>query len=126
MKIDEMVSTYIRVREKKSQLKAKYDADKAKYDELQNKIEALLLIKFGELGVDSVKTDKGTAYTAKQTSASVADWDTFFGFVQAHNAFEMLERRVSKTAVEQYRSANDDLPPGVNWSETRVVNFRKS
>jgi hypothetical protein len=126
MKMDDLVKTYIQVREKKSQLKAKYDLDKAKYDELQNKIEALLLIKFGEIGVDSVKTDQGTAYTATHTSASIADWDTFFGFVKEHQAYELIERRVSKAAVEQYKSANEDLPPGINYSETRVVNFRKS
>lgn len=125
MKMDELVNTYIKVREKKSQLKAGYDAQVAKIDELQDKIEALLLIKFGELGVDSIKTEAGTAYTATRTSASVADWDSFIAFVKQHGAYEMLEHRASKEAVKQYRSANDDLPPGINWSETRVVNFRK-
>lgn len=126
MKIDEMVSTYIKVREKKSQLKAKYDLDKSKYDDLQKKIEGLLLIKFGEMGVDSVKTEGGTAYTSTLTSASIADWETFFGFIQEHQAYDLLERRVSKTAVEQFKSANEDLPPGINWSESRTVNFRRS
>ena len=30
-----------------------------------------------------------------------------------------------KTAVEQFKAVNDDLPPGVNWAETQVVNFRR-
>jgi hypothetical protein len=126
MKMDSLVETYIKVREKKSRLKAAYDAEVKQYDELQDKIEALLLAKFGELGVDSVKTENGTAYTSVRSSASIADWDTFWAFVKEHGAYEMIERRVSKAAVEQYKSANDDLPPGLNWSETRVVNFRRS
>lgn len=127
MKIDSLVEKYIQVREKKSQLKAKYEDEVSRYDQLQDKIEALLLIKFGELGVDSVKTGMGTAYTSTRTSASMADWDSFRSFCAAQeDPYQYLDRRVNKTAVEQYRAANEDLPPGVNWSETRVVNFRRS
>jgi hypothetical protein len=45
--------------------------------------------------------------------------------VQENDAWEMLERRVNKKTVEQFKDVNDDLPPGVNWSETQVVNFRR-
>jgi hypothetical protein len=39
----------------------------------------------------------------------------------------LLEVRVSKTAVEQFREANDDeIPPGVNLRVERVVNVRRS
>lgn len=126
MKMDELVQKYIQIREKRSRLKVEYEAKVAPYIEAQERIEALLLSMFGELGVDSVKTQEGTAYTATRVSATVADWDAFIAFVKNNDAYEMIERRVSKTAVEQYKAANEDLPPGVNWSETRVVNFRRS
>ena len=58
-------------------------------------------------------------------SASVADWDAVLDHIRENDAWEMLERRVNKTAVEQFKAVNDDLPPGVNWSETQVVNFRR-
>ena len=45
--------------------------------------------------------------------------------VKDNDAWEILERRVNKTAVEQFKSVNDDLPPGINWSETQVINFRR-
>lgn len=128
MKMDDLVKTYIRLREKKSQRKADFDTDIAKYDELQDKIEALLLLKFGELGIDSVRTEKGTAYASVRSSVSIADWDSFRTFCEAQDdPFTFIDRKASKTAIEQYKSANDDqLPPGVNWSATRVVNFRRS
>lgn len=128
MKMDDLVKTYIQLREKKSQRKAAYDADTARYDELQDKIEALLLHKFGELGIDSVRTEKGTAYASVRSSVSIADWDAFRTFCEAQDdPFTFIDRRPSKTAIEQYKSANDDqLPPGLNWSSTRVVNFRRS
>lgn len=126
MKMDDLVLKYIQTREKKSKIKAAYDADKAKYDTLQDKIEALLLIRFKELGIDSVKTEFGTAYSSTQTSATMADWDLFRTFCQSQDdPFQYLDRKANKTAVEQYRASNDELPPGINWSETRTVNFRR-
>lgn len=126
MKMDELVATYIKIREKKSRLKAEYDAAKAKYDTAQNMIEAELLRQFGELGIDSIKTPEGTAYTAVQTSVTIQDWDAYRAFITAQDdPFMFIERRASKEAVEQFRAANDDVPPGVKWSATRTVNFRR-
>ena len=77
--------------------------------------------------MDSVKTEFGTAYATVRTTASIADRDAFMDFVKANEEWALLEVRVSKTAVEQFRSANDDeLPPGVNVREERVVNIRRS
>jgi hypothetical protein len=126
-KLDGLVRTYIQVREKKVTLKAEYEARNAEFTALQDKIEALMLAKFAEMGVDSVKTPHGTAYSQVQTRASLADWDTFKVFCQQQDdPFEFLERRISKAAVEQYKQDRNDLPPGVNWAEVRVVNFRRS
>jgi hypothetical protein len=127
MKMDDLVKSYIQTREKKAQLKAAYDASVAQYDALQDKIEALLLVKFKELGVDSVKTDKGTAYTSSRTSATIADWDMYKAFCMAQpEPLEYIERRPSKAAVEQFKSEHSDLPPGINYTETKTVNFRRS
>ena len=125
MKMDDLVKTYIQVREKKSRLKAEYDARVAECDKVQDKIEALLLLKFDELGTTSFKTPEGTAAMSLRTSVSIADWDTFFGFVKDNDAFDLLDRRASKTAIEQFKSANGELPPGLNYSATRVVGFTR-
>lgn len=126
MKLNELVEKYIAIRDKRAQLKAKYEAKAAVLDGVLDKIEATLLKTFDDVGMDSVKTSAGTAYRTLRTTASVADWDAFFAYVKEHNAWEMLERRCSKTAVEQFRAANDDLPPGLNWREERVVNIRRT
>lgn len=126
MKLNEIVEKYIQLRDKKAQLKAQYDAKAAKIDDVLDKVEALLLKTFEETGMESVKTEAGTAYRSVRTQASIADWDAFFDHVQKHGAFELLERRCSKAAVEQYKAANNDIPPGLNWREERVVNIRRS
>lgn len=126
MKLNELTEKYIQVRDRKSKLKANYDGKVAALDAVLDKIEAVLLASFEASGIDSVKTSAGTAYRATRTQASIADWDAFFAFVRENGAWEMLERRCSKAGVEQFKSANDDLPPGINWREERVVNIRRS
>lgn len=127
MKLSEAVSLYIKLRDQKAQMKADFDAQVAPLTEKMDKLEAKLLEVFNQTGMDSVRTEFGTAYATVRTTASVADRDAFMDFVKANEEWALLEVRVSKTAVEQFRSANDDdLPPGVNVREERVVNIRRS
>ena len=126
MTVEELVEKYITLRDKKARIKAAYQEKTGAVDAAMTQIEGILMKTFKELGVDSFKTKAGTAYTSTRTSTSVADWDSFLGFIQANEAWEMLERRASKSAVEQYRDTNDELPPGLNWREEITVNIRRS
>ena len=126
MKVDELVKRYILLRDKKLAIKKEYDEKVAKLEQVMDKVEAVLLKHFEETGAESVKTDSGTAYKSHRTSATVADWDAFLAHVQRHEAWELLEHRAAKKAVEEFKAANDDLPPGINWSSEVVVNIRRS
>lgn len=126
MTLEQLVEKFIALRDKKQAMKAEYDERVAHIDGLMERIEGILLKALDEQGMTSVRTPSGTAYRSTRVSASIADWDAFLDHVRKHEAYEMLERRCSKTAVEQYKAANDDLPPGVNWREEAVVNFRRS
>lgn len=127
MKLSDAVSLYIKLRDKKAEIKAQMDEQIKPLQEKMDKLEAKLLEAFQATGVDSVKTEFGTAYTSVRTTASIADRDAFMEFVKAKEEWSLLEVRAAKTAIEQYRAANDDeLPPGVNIREERVVNVRRS
>lgn len=126
MKFDELIEKYVILRDQKALLKADYDQKKAGLDALLDKMEAVILKQFDALGTDSVKTSAGTAYRSMRTSATVADWDALLAFIQANGAWEMLEHRCNKTAIEQFKSANDDLPPGVNFRAEAVIGVRRS
>lgn len=127
MKLSEAVSLYIKLRDQKAQIKAEFDAAVAPVQEKMDKLEAKLLEVFNQTGMDSVKTEFGTAYSTVRSTASVADRDAFMEFVKVNEEWSLLEVRASKSAIEQFRSANDnELPPGVNLREERVVNVRRS
>ena len=121
-----LLKLYIKLRDQRAQRKAAYEEDDAGDRAKQDKIEVEFLRRFNERGIDNVAARGiGTAYRSTRASASVGDWDNLFKFIQEEGAWEMLERRVNKTAVQQFRDEHDDLPPGVNWNETQVINFRR-
>jgi hypothetical protein len=121
-----LLKMFIALRDRRARRKADYNADDAGDKDKQSNIEVEFLKRFNERGIDNVSSNGvGTAYRSTRVSATVADWDSLLDFIKEDDAWEMLERRVSKTAIEQYRDENNDLPPGVNWSETQVINFRR-
>jgi hypothetical protein len=126
MKMSELVAKYIELRDKKAEHKAEYDEKVSKIEETLTKIEAKILEVFETTGMDSVKTECGTAYSTLRTSCSVADKEAFISFVREKDEWPLLEVRPSKSAVDQYRSAMDELPPGINWRAEKVVNIRRT
>jgi hypothetical protein len=126
MKLSELVEKYIALRNKKRELKSAYEEQVAGIDGTLDKIEAKLLQVFDQTGMESVRTDFGTAYKSTRSSASVADRDLFMDHVKRHGDWQLLEVRCSKQAVEQFKDVNGDLPPGVNLRSEIVINVRST
>lgn len=125
-KVAMIVERYIQMRDKKAELKAAYDASVKDIDAGMERIERHLLNELNELGATSMSTPFGTPYVTVRTSASVADWPAVLEHIKSNGAWDMLERRVNKTVVDAFRTEHDDLPPGINWREERVVNIRRT
>lgn len=126
MKLSDAVKLYIQLRDKKAELKAEYDAKVADIDEKLDALEAKLLQVFNETGMDSVRTEFGTAYVTTRNSVSVVDRDAFLSFVRETGDFNLLEVRPSRSAVPEFAAANGEPPPGVTMRTERVVNIRRS
>jgi hypothetical protein len=126
VKLDKIVERYVLLRDRKAQMKAEFDASVADINAAMDRLENAILQTLNAQGVESVRTDFGTAYKSTSISTSVADWDAFLAFVRDNDRYDMLEKRCAKTAIEQYRAANDDLPPGVNWKPAVTVNIRRA
>lgn len=124
--MQDIIEKYIELRDKKAELSAAYKKKVAGLDAALDQLEVILLEKLNEIGMDSAKGSTGTVYKSKRTSATVADWDYVLDHIQKNELWNMLEKRVSKQAVEQYVEEHGDLPPGINWREEVVVNIRRS
>lgn len=126
MKVNELIDLYIKGRDKLSALKQEYDEKKAPVEAKMDKIEKAMLVAMEQLGVDSFKTESGTVYKSILTSVPIADKEIFINYIKDHEAWHLLEMRASKSGVEDFMAANDELPPGVSITRRINVNFKRS
>lgn len=126
MNYETLVEKYVALRDRRDEIKKEMVKKTSEIEGLMDKVEALILKHLDETGVESIRTKAGTAFKTQRTSATVADWDTLLSYVLQTENFQFLEHRVSKKAVEEFKAANEDLPPGVNWSSEVVVQIRRS
>jgi len=122
----DLIERYIKIRDAKKEVEERHKEELQPYKDQLEKIEAYFLNHFNEENVDSVAINGvGTAFKQVRTSAKVNCWDTLIKFILENDHLEMLEKRVSKGAVEAYRDEFKDLPPGIDWAEVAVVNIRR-
>ena len=77
-------------------------------------------------GLQNVKTSSGLAYWSTHHRATVAAREPFFQHVRDTAAWDLVEARAAKTAVQSYVEANGVPPPGVDYKSVRVFNFRRA
>jgi hypothetical protein len=127
MKLDEVISKYVQLRDKKAQLTKDLKEKIAPIDTAMEQIEAVLLKTFDQIGTESMKTGDGTAYISTKTSATVADKEAFGNFVRENpDHWPLADVRAAKAAIQQYVDEHQDLPPGINWHSERTINVRRS
>lgn len=123
---DVLIKKYIALRDRRSERKRAFEVEDEGDKNAMGKIENDMLRRLNERGTDS-STVRGVGVAFKKTRSycSVADWDIFFRYVQENQAWHMLTHAASKDAVSEFKEANNDLPPGLNWTETIAVNFNR-
>lgn len=123
--VDDVVSAYLKLRDKKAQIKAEADTKMNELTAKMDQLEGWIKEKADKDGVTSFRTKHGTAFLTTVDFAAVADWDAMLKFVRENEAFDMFEKRVSKTAVRGYIEQLKTVPPGVNYGTRLEVNVRK-
>ena len=114
-----------KLRRKKEALENQVKEDLAEIKAKMTKLESWLMQKADEDGVTSFKTAAGTAFVTTTDFANVADWDAVLTFIKNNEAFDMLEKRVSKTAVRAHMDETGEVPPGITYGSKVGINVRK-
>ncbi|MGYP004497440433 len=125
-RVDDIVAAYVRLRDQKAELKAQQAEAMKPYDEALAKLEAEALQILSDTGVESMKTSAGTVYKSVATSATVQDKSAFMDYIREHLAFDLLDVRANKTAVQDFVTENQDTPPGVVIRREMKVGFRRA
>lgn len=123
--LDAVVEKYMKLRKKKERLVQEHKEAVAVIDSGMEKLEAFLLSKMLEDGVTSYKTAHGTAFRTTVDYAQVVNWEDLLEYIKQKDAYELLNKSVSKIAVRNYVNENLPLPPGVNYGQKTEIAVRK-
>jgi hypothetical protein len=78
-----------------------------------------------EREAESFKGQSGSAFVTTQASVSVKDSSAFFDWLQETGNWACADIRAGKKEIKNFaENTGGDLPPGVNMSQKRVVQFR--
>ena len=122
----ELIAEFIRLRDALSEEKAKFKQIEDQIKTRQAQIQGELSQVMTQLGVDSLKTPSGTAYLTEKVSVLTSDKEKFLEYVQKNEAWELLDIRGSKTAIQEFTLENNDVPPGIELSRFQDVGIRRA
>lgn len=122
-----LTRAHIRLRDERARLKRSWEMQDAELKQKQARVEAEMLRLLGATNAESLRTEAGTMYRQVDITPTGADWDAFYRWVAAQNAFEALERRIKKQFITQYMEDNNGaLPPGVSVFKQYVARVRRA
>jgi hypothetical protein len=122
---NKLAAAYVKIREARKQATREYEARddefKAKLDLLSAHMLKILTVE----NTQSVRTEAGTFFKKLEVKPSATDWEQIYQWIAANNAFEFLEKRLTKTAITKYMAAHDnELPPGIAVHREYVAQVR--
>jgi len=126
-RLDDLAAAYIRIRDARSELKAKYEEQDIELEAQMNVIAEEMLVVCKDIGADSIRTKAGTIIRSVKSRYWTNDWDSMYRFIKEHDAFPLLEKRLHQTHMKEFLSENPDLlPMGLNVESEYTVVVRRS
>ena len=108
----------------KKEIKSIQDNEKT-YKATQRELEAQIVIRMQEQGLDKVSNDLCTISIKQEIVPTVENWDDVHEHIVKTNQFELLQKRMSATAYRELITLGMDVP-GVKSTELTRVNFRSA
>jgi hypothetical protein len=122
----DIIAAYLKLRQQKQEVAKRHSEEMAPYNDKILKLEAYMLNLLNVNNVTSMAfKGVGTMFKKNVQSVTVEEWPDTLAWIQANNAWEFLERRVSKTVVQEYTESTGEVPPGIKVTNDTVVQVRK-
>lgn len=125
MDVDVVIDKYIKVRDKKGEIKKRHTEELKPYNKALEVIETKLLMALNAQNVDSFKTSAGTAFKTVRSSVQIKDFGVALDYIMTNDLTHVLEQRLSKTAVGEFVEANGVNFPGTDINNETIVQVRR-
>jgi hypothetical protein len=121
-----VLAAYLKLRALKDELKKKHSDEMAPVNEQMNTCLVWIQQQMQAQGLTNFKGPSGIAFLQTDTTVSVKDWDATFEWIKASEQWAVLEKRVSKSVVQDYIESTGEVPPGLHISREVNAHIRKS
>ena len=126
MPIDKLAKVYRKMAAAIQKLTTEYETQVEEIKRQQEAVKVALKDQMLALGVSSVRTDQGTVVLSTKTRFNTNDWDSFKQFILAHEAVDLLEKRIAQGNMATFLDENPGLvPPGLNSHSEYAISVRK-
>jgi hypothetical protein len=122
----EMTRRYLQLRDKIKSIEARHQEELTPYRDLRFRLETALLDHLNRSGLDSLKSEHGTAFKSTVTSVTVKDWPVTLDYIKRHQLWDLLEARVAKGAAVEVMTESEKPIPGVEISSATVLRVRSA
>ena len=125
--LDELVKVYLTIRSEREKIESEW---KVKDKEFEGELALLsqqMLAVCNESNATSIKTKEGTVIKKLTERYTVADGESFRGFVMEQGMPELFEARIHQGNFKEFMAehADEGLPPGVNVMREFTIQVRK-
>ena len=125
--LDKLAEVYIKIRDKRAQLKQAFEVKDNELDEQMQVLSDEMLEVCKRLEADSVRTQHGTIIRSVKSRYWTNDWDSMYQVIKEHGAFGLLEKRLHQTNMKEFLVENPDLlPMGLNVESEYTVVVRRN
>jgi hypothetical protein len=124
---DKLAEIYIKIRDKRAEIKELYEQQDEELKAQQDLLAEKMLEVCHDNNADSIKTPAGTIIRKVDTRYWTTDWDSMYQFIQEHDAYPLLEKRIHQTNLKQFLEENPNLlPAGLQADSKYTVVVRRS
>jgi len=124
--MEKLARLHLKMRDRKAEINRKAKEEVARIDEQMDKLNAFMLNILRESKLKSMTTEAGTIYKEDDIIPRAENWNDVFDFVRENDGFDIFERRLKKTFVQEYMDAHEGQPPpGVGVMREVKVHVRR-
>lgn len=116
---DTLAEIYIKIRDKRAELKEQFEEQDSTLKEQQELLAEQMLNICHDQNADSIKTKAGTIIRKVDTRYWTSDWESMYDFINDHDVYELLEKRIHQTNMRQFLEENPDLLPAGLMSDSK-------
>ena len=120
------VQQFIQLRNHKTAAKKAFDGSMERINMAMEKLEGDILAGLDAEGLKNIKTEHGTAYKKKDSSASVKDREEFEAWAEETGNRGAMDIRANKKAIRELLDAGAESIPGVKYTESISIGVRSN